>query len=147
MSLESGIYTSGSRVREAFSGNFREADTKSKPREYEIILKNPYPLDTSETILTVVLTNDIYNKIVELLSKAGVVSKIFLIREENTFCIWTSLCKYDKKARYALYSQELEVVKYFSPVEFHFDFHLAQLDDIEELLASGAKIIYPRAER
>lgn len=147
MSLEAGIYTSRYKVRGSFSGDFKETDTKSKPREYEIILKNLYPPDLSKITLTFVSTNDIYNKIAELLSKADVVDKIFLIREENTFCIWTSLYKYDKKARYALYNQELEIVKYFSPIEFHFDFHLAQLDDIEELLASGAKIIYSRVER
>ncbi|MBM3252909.1 MAG: hypothetical protein FJZ16_01490 [Candidatus Omnitrophica bacterium] len=145
MALEVKIYTDGHRLRRFFSNNFRETDTKSVPQEYEIMLESLYPPDSSEITLTLISTNDIYNKITEILSKSEVVDKIFIIREENTFCIWTSLYKYDKNSRYALYSKELEVIKYFSKIEFHFNFHLAEPDDIEELLASGAKRIYPKS--
>ncbi len=138
MALETRIYT---------TSDFRETDTKSKPQEYEIIVKSFYSLDSSKITLTLVSTNDIYNKIAQLLSKTKVVDKIFIIREENTFCIWTSLRRYDKNSRYALYKQELEIIQYFSAVEFHFDFHLAESDDLEDLLASGAKIIYPKTQR
>ena len=38
----------------------------------------------------------------------------------------------------------VEIIKDFSRIEFHFDFHLADPDDIEGLLISGAKLIYPK---
>ncbi|MBI2560013.1 MAG: hypothetical protein HYW14_02640 [Planctomycetes bacterium] len=129
------------------TSDFKEFDTKSKEKEYEIVVKNLYPPDTSEIEFVWVSTNDIYDKIAGLLYKAKVVDRIFLVREENTFCIWTSLQRYDKNARYALYNQEIEIIKYFSSVEFHFDFHLAEPEDIEELLASGARLIYPKNQR
>lgn len=132
MALKTKTYT---------TSNFREFDTKLK--EYEIIVKK----DTSKMEYALVSTNDIYNKIAEILSKAKVVDRIFLIREENTFCIWTSLQRYDKNARYALYNQEIEIIKDFYSVGFHFDFHLAEPEDIEELLASGARLIYPKNRR
>lgn len=124
--------------------NFIEANTKTADQEYEIIVKNPYLPYSSGMDIILISTNDIYDKIVEILCKSKLIDKIFIVREENTFCIWAALKKYDRSDRYALYNQELEVIKYFSPVEFHFDFHLAEADDVIELQDSGARIIYPK---
>lgn len=144
MVLKNGSYTSLSAIKRITSGNFREISTESKRFDYEIICKNQSPLESSNLPLLLLSTIDIYNKIVEVLTENSFVERIFIIRENNTFCIWTALSKYDKETRYSLYNKELEIIRYFSPVEFHFDFHLAEKDDIEGLLASGAKIIYTK---
>lgn len=104
--------------------------------DYEIICRNE--------AVHVVYSDIVYRQIVEILSGNPVIDKIFILRTDNTFSIWTSLKKYDKESRYFLYKQELEVIKYFSPVEFHFDFHIADAQDTKELLTSGARIIFPR---
>lgn len=119
-------------------------DSVSK-RDYEIICRNQSASpDASNLQLDVVCTNDIYGKIVEILSSEKVVEKIFLIRDVTTFSIWTSIIKNDKESRRALYKKELELMRFFSPIEFHFDFHIAYPEDTEELRLSGVKIIFSR---
>jgi hypothetical protein len=128
------------------TNSFRENSTNLRNPEYEILAKQSYLPDSSRLKLDLILTDDIYRKIADLLSDSRVINKIFLLREENTFCIWTSLRESGKDSRHALYAQELKIIEFFSRTEFHFDFHLAEADDTEELLASGAKIIYPGAK-
>ncbi len=103
---------------------------------YEIICKND--------AIHVVYSDIVYRQIVEILLQNPLIDKIFILRTDNTFSIWTLLSKCTKEARYSLYKQELEVIKLFSPVEFHFDFHVADLQDTKELLNSSAKQIFPR---
>lgn len=126
------------------TNNFQVFETMIKEYEYEIIARSNYAPDSSEMEFFEFLTNDVYDTIIKKLTQCGSIDKVFIIREENTFCIWTSLRGYDKKARYELYSAELEIIKEFSRIEFHFDFHLADPDDSEGLLVSGAKLIYPK---
>jgi len=102
---------------------------------YEIICRN----DT----VNIVYSDIVYRQIVDILSGNPFIDKIFILRSDNTFSIWTSLKKYDRETRYSLYRQELEVIKYFSPVEFHFDFHVADAQDAKELLTS-AKQVFPK---
>ena len=104
--------------------------------DYEIICRNE--------AVHVVYSDIVYRQIVEILSGNPVIDKIFILRTDYTFSIWTSLKKYDKESRYFLYKRELEIIKYFSPVEFHFDFHIADAQDTKELLTCGARIIFPR---
>ena len=104
--------------------------------EYEIICRNE--------AVHIIYSDIVYRQIVEILSQNPLMDKIFILRTDYTFSIWTALKKYDKEARYSLYRQELELVKYFSSVEFHFDFHLADFQDVKEILTSGAKQIFPR---
>ena len=99
--------------------------------EYEIICSNK--------AIHVVYSDTVYRQIAEILFKNSLIDHVFILRTDNTFSIWTSLKKYNKESRYSLYRQELEVIKYFSPVEFHFDFHMADSEDAKELLLSGAK--------
>lgn len=141
-----GNYTDKCGFKKTFSGDFRDIDTKSKTLDYEIICRNQSTPDSSGLRLVLISTADIYNEMVKILSKNPVIEKIFIIREENTFYIWTALSQYDKNARYSLYNSELEIIKHFASVEFHFDFHLAEPDDVEELLSSGAKIIYTKSK-
>lgn len=141
-----GNYTDKCEFKKTFSGDFIDIDTKSKALDYEIICRNQSTPDSSELRLVLISTADIYNEMVKILSKNPVIEKIFIIREENTFCIWTALSQYDKNARYSLYNSELGIIKHFANVEFHFDFHLAEPDDVEELLSSGAKIIYTKSK-
>jgi len=101
--------------------------------DYEIVCKN-------ESV-HVIYSDIVYRQIAEILSGPSLVDKIFILRTDNTFSIWTSLRRYDKETRYLLYKQELEVIKHFSSIEFHFDFHIADPQDTEELLTSGAKLI------
>jgi len=104
--------------------------------DYEIICRNE--------AIQIVYSDTVYRQIVEILVQDQRIDKIFILRTDNTFSIWTSLKKYDKESRYSLYKQELEVIKHFSPVEFHFDFHIADAQDTRELLASGARLLFPR---
>jgi len=104
--------------------------------DYEIICRNE--------AIHIVYSDIIYRQIVEILSESPVIDQIFVLRTDNTFSIWTSLKKYDKESRYFLYKQELEIIKYFSPVEFHFDFHIADTQDTKELLTSGARVVFPK---
>lgn len=145
--IESYIDTRISIIKGVSSGDFREVSTKLKRYDYEIICKNQFLPDSSKLTLIIISTLDIYDKIIKIMIENPVIDKIFIIRENNTFCIWTSLSKYDKESRYSLYAKELEIIKYFFPVEFHFDFHLAEADDVEELLASGAKRIYSKTQK
>ena len=130
-------------MRISMTSNFQDFDTRDKKYEYEIIARSDYAPNSSEMEFSQFSTNVIYDTIIEKLTKNQFIEKIFIIREENTFCIWTSLCKYDKKVRYELYNAELEVIKNFARIEFHFDFHLADPDETEGLLSAGAKLIYP----
>ena len=104
--------------------------------EYEIICSNK--------AIHVVYSDTVYRQIAEILFKNGLIDHVFILRTDNTFSIWTSLKKYDKESRYSLYRQELEIIKYFSPVEFHFDFHMADPQDAKELLFSGAKRLFQK---
>ncbi len=116
-------------------------------KEYEIICRNkPGRPDTSGLQLEIVYTDNMYRKIVEILSSAKIVKNIFLIRDFTTFSIWTSIKDFSKESRRALYEKELEVMRFFSSVEFHFDFHIAYPEDTKELLSSGIKIIYSRSK-
>ena len=90
-----------------------------------------------------VYSDIVYRQIVEILTQNPLIERVFILRTDNTFSLWTSLKKYDKEARYSLYKQELEIVKYFSPVEFHFDFHIADFQDTKELLTSSVKQLFP----
>ena len=103
---------------------------------YEIICRNDG--------IHIVYSDIVYTQIVEILSQNPLIDRIFILRTDNTFSIWTSLQRYDKESRYSLYKQELEVIKYFSPVEFHFDFHMAAPQDAKELLISSVKQIFPK---
>ena len=132
-----------SETKVSVTNDIIETYTKWKSQTYEIIVRNPVS-DSTNLFLDMVSTNDIYNKIADILSKSGVVDKIFIIREENTFCIWTVLNRGDKDARQYVYASELEIIRYFSSIEFHFDFHLADPEDLEELVDSGIKLIYPK---
>jgi hypothetical protein len=131
-------------MRISLTNNFQGFETRVKKHEYEIVARSNYIPNSSEMEFLVFSTNSIYDAIITKLTQCGSIEKIFIIREENTFCIWTSLRDYDKKKRYELYNAELEIIKDFSRIEFHFDFHLADPDDIEGLLISGAKLIYPK---
>lgn len=131
-------------MRISVTNNFQDFDTRNKKHEYEIVARSYYAPNSSEMEFFEFFTNDVYEAIIKKLTQHRSVEKIFIIREENTFCIWTSLREYDKKARYELYNAELEIIKDFSRIEFHFDFHLADPDDTEGLLISGAKLIYPK---
>lgn len=131
-------------MRISLTNNFQGFETRVKEHEYEIVARSNYVPNSSEMEFLVFSTNSIYDAIITKLTQCGSIEKIFIIREENTFCIWTSLRDYDKKKRYELYNAELEIIKDFSRIEFHFDFHLADPDDIEGLLISGAKLIYPK---
>lgn len=102
--------------------------------DYEIICGNE--------VVHIVYSDIVYRQIEEILSQGSSIERIFILRTDNTFSIWTALKKYNKEARYSLYKRELEVIKYFSPVEFHFDFHVADRQDFKELLASGVKQIF-----
>ncbi len=120
-------------------------DTASQ-KEFEIICKSELSgPGTSE--LEIVYTDEIYRKIVEILSKEKKVRHIFLIRDVTTFSIWTSLSDIRKENRRALYKQELEVMRLFSPVGYHFDFHIAYQEDTKELLSSGVKTIFSRKNK
>lgn len=131
-------------MRISMTNNFQDFDTRDKKHEYEIVAGSRYVPNSSEMEFFEFFTNDVYAAIVKKLTQHQSIERIFIIREENTFCIWTSLRAYDKKARYELYNAELEIIKDFSRIEFHFDFHLADPDDMEGLLISGAKLIYPK---
>lgn len=131
-------------MRVDLTDNFQRFETRVKEHEYEIVAKSAYAPNSSEMEFLVFSTNSIYDDIIKKLTQCQSIEKIFVIREVNTFCIWTSLHDYDKKKRYELYNAELEIIKDFSRIEFHFDFHLADPDDIEGLLISGARLIYPK---
>ena len=119
-------------------------DTVSQ-KEFEIICKNePGDPGTSDLQLEIVYTDEIYRNIVGILSKERKVQQVFLIRDLTTFSIWTSLSDVDRETRRALYKQELELMKLFSPVGYHFDFHIAYQEDTKELLSSGVKTIFSR---
>ena len=119
-------------------------DTISK-KEFEIICKNNSgDPDTSDLQLEIVYTDEIYRSIVEIISKERKVQHIFLIRDLTTFSIWTSLSDIDRETRRALYKQELELMRLFSPVGYHFDFHIAYQEDTKELLSSGVKTIFSK---
>ena len=119
-------------------------DTTSQ-KEFEIICKNePGDPGTSDLRLEFFYTDEIYRGIIEILSKEKKVQHIFLIRDLTTFSIWTSLGDVDRETRRALYKQELELMRLFSPVGYHFDFHIAYQEDLKELLSSGVKTIFSR---
>ena len=119
-------------------------DTVSQ-KEFEIICKNELgDPDTSDLQLEIVYTDEIYRKIVEILSRQEKVQHIFLIRDLTTFSMWTSLSDIGRETRRALYVQELELMRLFSPVGYHFDFHIAYQEDTKELLSSGVKTIFSR---
>ena len=119
-----------------FLSNVREVRLREISEDYEIILK--------DEAIHIVYSDEVYRQIVKILSQNPLIDRIFILRTNNTFSVWTSLKKYDKESRYSLYKQELEIIKYFSPVEFHFDFHMADAQDTKELLTSGARVIFPR---
>ncbi len=119
-------------------------DTASK-KEFEVICKSdPGGPGASDLQLEIVYTDEIYRKIVEILSREGKTQHIFLIRDLTTFSIWTSLSDIGKETRRTLYKQELELMRLFSPVGYHFDFHIAYREDTKELLSSGVKTIFSR---
>lgn len=110
------------------------SNVSSISEDYEIILK--------DEAVHIVYSDEVYRQIVKILSQNTLIDRIFILRTDNTFSIWTSLKKCDKASRYFLYQQELEVIKYFSAVEFHFDFHIADPGDERELLSSSARLIF-----
>jgi hypothetical protein len=121
-------------------------DTVSR-KDFEIICKNDSnECGSSDLQLEIVYTDEIYRKIVEILSKENKVNRIFLIRDLTTFSIWTALDSTEREARRALYGKELEVVRLFSPVGYHFDFHIAYEEDDNELLSSGVKLIFSKKQ-
>jgi hypothetical protein len=115
-------------------------DTSSK-REYEIICPNTL---TNGWDIQTVPTDSIYKKISELIAGDPGVDAIFVLRTMNTFRVWTRLRHSEKQTRYALYEKELEVIKFYKNIEFHFDFHVALAEDEEGLQQSGAKLIFRR---
>lgn len=118
-----------------FLSNVREVSVRDISEDYEIILK--------DEAIHIVYSDEVYRRIVKILSQNPLIDRMFILRTDNTFSIWTSLKKYDKESRYFLYRRELEVIRYFSAVEFHFDFHIADTSDVKELLSSSARLIFP----
>lgn len=113
-------------------------------RQFFSNVSENYEIICGSEMVHLVYSDIVYRQIEEILSQGSSIERIFILRTDNTFSIWTALKKYSKEARYSLYKQELEVIKYFSPVEFHFDFHVADPQDVRELLTSGAKQIFPK---
>ena len=121
-------------------------DTKFR-KEFDIICRNELGFcGTSDIELEIVYTDEIYRTIVEILSKEEKVQCIFLIRDSTTFLIWTSLSDVDGETRRSLYKYELELMRKFSFIGYHFDFHIAYQEDTKELLSSGVTKIFSRKE-
>lgn len=120
-----------------------QTDAHIKRQSFSNISQN-YEIICGGEVIHIVYSDIVYRQIWEILSQNPSIKQIFILRTDNTFSIWTALKRYDKEARYSLYKRELEVIKYFSPVEYHFDFHVADSQDARELLRSGAKQIFPK---
>lgn len=125
--------------------SFNDQTNTHAKRQFFSNIAEDYEIICGNEVVHVLYSDIVYRQIEEILSQGSMIERIFILRTDNTtFSIWTALKKYNKEARYSLYKGELEVIKYFSPVEFHFDFHIADPQDSKELLASGAKQIFPK---
>jgi hypothetical protein len=141
-------YSGGIGLNRIFSHALSDYSIKDKTSgielRHEIILKNISHQNSSNLMTDLVYSDDVYKKIIETLTESPLVHKIFILRNEEIFSIWTSLSKYDRESRRSFYNRELELMKFYANVEYHFDFHLAYPNDVKELLSSSVKEIFSR---
>jgi len=99
--------------------------------------------DNSESVIDHNYTNELFSIIRHYLAQCKHVEKILFLKKEDVFHIWTVNAEYDiEENRKAVYTKEMELMTYLSKVGFHFDFYIIEPDDVDEVLSSGASIIY-----
>ena len=140
-------HTTDVSIRKFFSGRFLKNYTVSE-NNYEVICRHEFlPEESRDLNFNWIYTDDVYKKIVGLMSQSQAVDKIFLLKDNNVFNIWTILTENDKRTRYSLYEKELEVIRFFSSIQIYFDFNLANSGEESELLFSGAKLIFDKSKK
>ncbi len=125
---------------------------KSDIEEYElIIILRPKKLgrialpDSSVLPVEYNRSNKLFSIIRHYLSQAKCVEKILFLKEDDIFHIWTIISDYyNEDNRKAVYKKEGELMDFLSKADFNFDFYLIESVDVEDVLSSGAVIIYDR---
>lgn len=113
------------------------------PRDKKSILKFDDSLEAGN-----VERNDSRRTLVAIkhfLSKAECVKKILFLAKEGTIHIWTAIFEYNNENnRKLVYGQEIELTRFLKGADCYFDFHLTELEEVDEIVSLGAKVIYDR---
>lgn len=109
--------------------------------------KQYYIQDTTESDLIECTHSDkLFTIIKHYLAQNGNVEKLLFLQEDNLLHIWTAISNYNaENDRREIYRKEAELTKFLSRAGFHFDFYLIESEEVNDVLSSGAVVIYEKS--
>jgi hypothetical protein len=88
------------------------------------------------------------NQIVDCFKGLDTVKRVFFRKSGDTLHIWTALAEYnDESKRLLVYHQEKALMGMLANQKHHFDFCIINVEDSDEILSSGASLIFDRVDK
>ena len=90
-------------------------------------------------------SNELLETITNYLKRGEGVEKILFQKTDEVLRIWTVLSEYEnEEKRISVYRQEKLLMKELAGRKYRFDFYIIEEDEVNEVLSSGAILIFNR---
>ena len=97
----------------------------------------------SESVST--SSNELLETIINYLKRVEGVEKILFQKTDEVLRIWSVLLEYENEGkRISVYHQEKFLMKELASRKYRFDFYIIEEDEVNEVLSSGAILIFNR---